>query len=383
MSTHANRVQMTVSGTPGTGTITLGSASSGYRTFASAYGGNATVDVLITDGSAWEVARNCTYTNSGTTLSRGTLESSSTGSAISLTSAAVVSVILPAAKGNRIEALLQGLTPGGRLTLESGVPVSTSDQTAKTTVYFTPYVHNIINLWDGSDWVPTTFTETSLALGTLTSAQCYDIFGYLSSGALALELLAWTNATTRATAVTLQDGRYCKSGDKTRLLLGTLYTASTTTTEDSLAKRYLCNVYNRVPRRLLKTESTDTWTYSSNTVRQANANSGNQIEIVASLTDHLMSLEMLCCAYSSNNNYFSASIGEDSTTAYSTDAISAQGGGVTTALVSLMAHIEKFPAVGRHYYAWLERANSSAVSATFAATSSGVRVGGLNGSILA
>lgn len=28
---------------------------------------------------------------------------------------------------------------GGRLTLESGVPVSTADQTAKTTVYFTPY----------------------------------------------------------------------------------------------------------------------------------------------------------------------------------------------------------------------------------------------------
>lgn len=381
MSTHANNVKMSVSGTPGTGTITLGSALSGYQSFGSAYGGNATVDVRITDGTAWEVARNCAYTHSGTTLTRGTLEASSTGSAISLSSSAVVSVILPAAKGNRIEALLQGLTPGGRLTLESGVPVSTSDQTAKTTVYYTPYVHNVINLWDGADWVPTTFSETSLALGTLTSGQCYDVFAYLSSGALALELLAWTSATARATAVTLQDGRYCKSGAKDRLLLGTLYTASTTTTEDSLAKRYLCNVYNRVPRRLFKTESTDTWTYSSNTVRQANASSSNQVEVVASLSDHAMSIEMLCCAYSSNNNYFSASIGEDSTTAYSTDAISAQGGGVTNALVSLMAHIEKFPAVGRHYYAWLERANSSAISATFAATSSGVRVGGLNGNI--
>ena len=155
MSTHANNVKMSVSGTPGTGTITLGSAPSGYQSFGSAYGGNATVDVRITDGTAWEVARNCTYTHSGTTLTRGTLEASSTGSAISLSSSAVVSVILPAAKGNRIEALLQGLTPGGRLTLESGVPVSTSDQTAKTTVYYTPYVHNVINLWDGADWVPT------------------------------------------------------------------------------------------------------------------------------------------------------------------------------------------------------------------------------------
>lgn len=92
---------MTVSGTPGTGTITLGSAVSEYQAFSAAYGANATVDVLIVDGTAWEVARDCTYTHSGTTLSRGTLEASSTGSAISLTSAAVVSVTATAERGNR------------------------------------------------------------------------------------------------------------------------------------------------------------------------------------------------------------------------------------------------------------------------------------------
>ncbi len=98
---HKNRVQMSVSGTPGTGTITLGSAASGYQSFSAAHGANATVDVLITDGTAWEVARGCTYTHSGTTLSRGTLEASSTGSAISLTSAAVVSQIATADRGRQ------------------------------------------------------------------------------------------------------------------------------------------------------------------------------------------------------------------------------------------------------------------------------------------
>lgn len=104
MATHANRVQMTVTGTPGTGTITLNAASSGYQTFGSAHGANATVDCLFTDGTAWEVARDCTYTHSGTTLSRGTLEASSTGSAISLTSAAVVSQILTADRGRQLTA---------------------------------------------------------------------------------------------------------------------------------------------------------------------------------------------------------------------------------------------------------------------------------------
>lgn len=94
---------MTVSGTPGTGTITLSAASSGYQSFATAYGANATVDILIEEGTAWEVARDCTYTNSGTTVTRGTFEASSTGSAVSFTSAAVVSEILTAFKGTNLE----------------------------------------------------------------------------------------------------------------------------------------------------------------------------------------------------------------------------------------------------------------------------------------
>lgn len=104
MSTHKNRVKMTVSGTPGTGTITLSAASSGYQSFATAYGANATVDILIEEGTAWEVARDCTYTNSGTTVTRGTLEASSTGSAVSFTSAAVVSVIATADRGRTWDA---------------------------------------------------------------------------------------------------------------------------------------------------------------------------------------------------------------------------------------------------------------------------------------
>lgn len=100
MSLHRNRVQMTVTGTPGTGTITLNAATSGYQSFASAYGADATVDILITEGNNWEVCRNCAYTNGTPQVDRGTLEASSTGSAVSFTSSAVVSVIATAASGN-------------------------------------------------------------------------------------------------------------------------------------------------------------------------------------------------------------------------------------------------------------------------------------------
>lgn len=105
LPSHKNRVGMTVTGTPGTGTITLNAAETGYQSFATAYGANANVDVLIEEGSAWEIARDCTYTHSGTTLSRGTLEASSTGSALSLTSAAKVYVVNSA---TRIQKMIGG-----------------------------------------------------------------------------------------------------------------------------------------------------------------------------------------------------------------------------------------------------------------------------------
>src|SRR5262245_53098047 len=133
--------------------------------------------------------------------------------------------------------------PCGRLTLTTGVPVTTSDVTGATNIFYTPYVCDTITLWTGTYWATITFTEYTLALGTLTSGKPYYFFASLSSGALLLEVLVWTSDTARATAVIYTDGRLTKSGDKTRLLLGTFYTTATTTTEDSAANRYLANAY--------------------------------------------------------------------------------------------------------------------------------------------
>jgi hypothetical protein len=90
MSKLVNRAKMTTA-TTGTGTITLGSASTGYRTFAAAGVINGdVVRYVIEENGAWEIG-NGTYTATGTLLARSLL-ASSTGSLLSLGGNAVVYV---------------------------------------------------------------------------------------------------------------------------------------------------------------------------------------------------------------------------------------------------------------------------------------------------
>jgi len=96
MVTLVNRAK-TGTATTGTGTITLGSAESGYQSFADA--GVTDGDVVryvIEDGTDWEIGTG-TYTASGTTLTRTVSESSNSDAAINLSGSAVVYVSAVAA----------------------------------------------------------------------------------------------------------------------------------------------------------------------------------------------------------------------------------------------------------------------------------------------
>jgi len=187
----------------------------------------------------------------------------------------------------------------GRLTTESGVSVSTTDRTAQATLYFTPHNGNRVALYDGSNWKVHAFTEQSLALSDLTSGKNYDLFLYDNAGTPTLEMsAAWTNDTTRADALATQDGVKVKSGALTRRHVGTFRATGATTTEDSGGgsttqvggKRFLWNRFNQEPRPLAVIDTTNSWSYTTDTWRQANGAAGNKVEFVVGNEAHVEAL---------------------------------------------------------------------------------------------
>lgn len=277
---------------------------------------------------------------------------------------------------------LLGVTPGGRLTLTSGTPVTTTNVTGATTIYYTPFVTNSIALYDGSAWQVVNFSEKSLALGTVTSGLPYDVFGYLSSNDLALEKVAWTNSTTRATALARVDGRVVKSGDTTRLYLGTFYTTSTTTTEDSETKRLIWNYYNRVIRKVKVVDTTNNWTYSTTTWRSWNNSTANRIEILTGLAYDCIDLAFNGLAANSAGYSMGFGVGVDSTSANSADTYTSAA---SSSIVYGQARYTGIPSGGHHYYQALEMGGGSGTTTFFGDAGPGATYlqAGLIGSCLA
>lgn len=246
-----------------------------------------------------------------------------------------------------------------RLTLSTGVPVTTADVTAATTIYCTPGGKgNRIALYD-STGAATVYTsaEFSIAVPATTSTM-YDVFAYANSGTPTLELTAWTNDTTRASAIVLTTtGVYTKTGDLTRRYLGSFRTTGTSgQTEDSLAKRYLWNYYNRVSRPMAVLEATDSWTYTTLTYRQANAATTNQLDFVIGVAEVEVNADVFATYGNSTGGVLvRVAIGEDSTSSPTTTGQIIHQDNAASGIYGLAtAKLRRYPAVGRHTWVWLE-----------------------------
>lgn len=242
-----------------------------------------------------------------------------------------------------------------RVSLTSGTAVTTSDVTAATTVYFAPFKGNKIALYNGSTaWAYFTLTQISIAVPATTNTN-YDLFVYDSSG-LTLEAVAWTDATTRATAIVFQDGVYVKSGSTTKRYVGSFRTTgSSGQTEDSLAKRYVFSYYNRMKRPMQVLETTDSWAYTTATWRQARATATNQLDLLIGVSEDPVSVIVSATVTNSQAGVsLGLGIGLDSTSANAAGTLYQQPSSDNGTATATRATWTGYITLGRHVITWLE-----------------------------
>jgi hypothetical protein len=244
-------------------------------------------------------------------------------------------------------------TCDARLTLTTGVPVTTASVTAAGMIYFTPYIGNKVSIYNGSAWENFNLTEISLAL-TLTDAKNYDVFVYDNAGTLTLELsAAWTNDTTRADAIVLQDGVYVKSAATTRRYLGTIRASGTDTTEDSVTKRFVWNYKQRVSRAMLKYDTN--YTYTTAALRYCNNDANNALFFVRGLDEDMVHAVFAPGQWATSTIGTSFRIGLDSTTAPA--GAGGLGGNLGLLANQQMYSVSQYagyPGLGYHFLAMTE-----------------------------
>jgi len=217
-------------------------------------------------------------------------------------------------------------TPPGRLSLQSGVPIPTTDQVDKTMLFYVLMTGSLIQLWGGSAWVPVEIaSEPSLNMAAFTTSSMYDIFMYSDSGVPTME----GSLTTRTTELPYFEGRQIKTGDATRLYIGSVYIDAAGKCQDTTSLGYVFNQYNDTQKCFKATDPTNSWTYTLATHRAANGNTTNGVGRVSVLVGSKKSSILAVHNYAARNasvgTFFAGGIGINST---SVDSCVVKGYGI-------------------------------------------------------
>lgn len=274
--------------------------------------------------------------------------------------------------------------PLGRLTLASGVPVMATSQAGKTTVYYTPYCGNIVPVYDGTNMVPTVFSELSQATTDATkspaavaASKLYDMFVWNDGGTVRCTRgPAWTNSSTRGYTLTMVNGILLNTSAITNgpaasrgTWVGTIASNASSTIDfifggaasGGLAGVFnVWNAYHRVNVGCTVVDQGAAYTLTSSTWRQARASAGMQVSFVVGASD-----EAVSAIYQNVNQMVAAAgvarigIGYDSITSPSNNN-AIQGVAAGTLIISPnVPFTVNAPAPGAHYFAAMENSDGT------------------------
>lgn len=286
------------------------------------------------------------------------------------------------------------ITPQGRLTLTSVTPVLTASVSGATTIFYTPYVGNLVPLYDGTRMIPTACAELSQATTDTTKSPAavaansnYDLFVWSDGGTLRCTRgPAWSSGTARGTgagstelvrvnglwlnAVSISNGPAAQRGT----YVGTVRSNGSSQIDfiyGAVASGWAAgsfgvwNAYNRVSVSSMSGDTTTSWTYGSTTWRAPNGNTNTaRVSFINGLNEDDVKATYVAIGNQSGGNAY-AGVGYDSTSA-PTGGASVNGAGFNLAITG---SLRKIAGLGWHFVSAIEAA--SAASAIFIGQGSG------------
>jgi len=282
--------------------------------------------------------------------------------------------------------------PQGRLSLAASAPVMTTTQTAKTLLYYLPYVGNLVPIYDGTTWTMTsigpllsiTTTDTTKNPAAVGASQVLDWFIWSDAGTLRLSHgPAWSSDTARSAGTNIINGgngiwlNDASITNACAALRGTYVGTTRSNASSTIDWQYgavasppteiwfgVWNAYNRVDVAAFTGESATNWTYASTTPHAVNARNSYRASVIVGLNeDSLLGIYSTHAALNTVGG--TIGIGYDSTSVFSANG-SAQAS--STSLQSgVTAEIAITPAIGWHYIQALEVATTAGTAAFYGA----------------
>lgn len=285
-------------------------------------------------------------------------------------------------------------TPQGRLTLTSATPVLTTGVSAGTAVYYTPYIGAQIPIYGGTQFSIHTFTELTLTLNASHVANAiYDVFVWNDGGTLRLVTgPAWNTPTAgsgargsgagttelerlngiwvNAVAMTARNGGTTYSVDENEATYVGSISMDGSNGQISCLNDFgqnrkwgVWNAYNRVAIIMRSGDSTASWNYSTATVRQSNAATGNRATVFCGLAEEQIEITFRQnMTLSNNSSGATVGIGINSTTSVAGSPGTINAGSTTSLGGYIEAGYVSPPFIGINNFNMLETGNGTATA---------------------
>jgi hypothetical protein len=257
-------------------------------------------------------------------------------------------------------------------------------------VYYTPYLHDTVPVWNGSTFIPTRFAELSQTTADSTKSPAavttnsnYDVFVWNDAGTLrATRGPAWSSATSRGTGagttqLTRVRGIYTNTvaitngpGAGYGTYVGTIrsngssqidYILGGSASGGTEAVLNVWNMFNRVDALATVTDSGTSYTYSTATVRSMRASATNRVSFVTGLAEDASSVVLRtgCSTAASVGSGMYFGIGLDTASGFSFLMTLAYSQTTAIDISYEMNACSLAPLLGSHYVQALELGDGS------------------------